>query len=157
MSANKMLKEWTIGELFFSTDKSRLDIPFVHNFLSEHSYWAKGITLELVRRSIEHSLSIGIYSGGKQVGFARVITDYATFGYLADVFVAPAFRGKGVSKQLMAFILDIDEIKILRRFLLATLDAHALYSQYGFKPLKSPDRFMEVHQPDIYRTATAGL
>lgn len=147
-----MVKEWTIDDLVFSTDKSKLDIPFVHGFLSAHSYWAKGIPLELVRRSVEHSLSIGIYSDGKQVGFARVITDYATFGYLADVFVTPPFRGKGISKQLMTFILDIDEMKILRRFLLATADAHALYSQYGFKPLKSPDRFMEIHQPDIYQT-----
>lgn len=147
-----MLKEWTIGELFFSTDKSKLDIPFIHDFLSKDSYWAKGITPALVEKSIENSLSIGIYSGGKQIGFARVITDLATFGYLADVFVTPAFRGKGVSKQLMTFIFDIEEIRILRRFLLATSDAHTLYSQYGFKPLKSPDRFMEIHQPDIYQT-----
>ncbi len=146
-----MLREWTIGELLFSTDKSKLDVPFIHEFLSMHSYWAKGITAELVTRSIEYSLCIGIYSAGKQIGFARVITDFATFGYLADVFVTPSFRGKGVSKRLMTFIFDIDDMKILRRFLLATSDAHTLYAQYGFKPLRSPDRFMEIHQPDIYQ------
>jgi N-acetylglutamate synthase-like GNAT family acetyltransferase len=150
-----MLIERTIGKLFYSTDKSKLDLHFVHQFLSQHSYWAKGISIELVRKSIEHSMSIGIYSAEKQIGFARVVTDYTTFAYLADVFVTPSFRGKGASKQLMTFIMDIDEMKILRRFLLATSDAHSLYAQYGFQPLKSPDRFMEIHQPDIYKHLTA--
>jgi GNAT superfamily N-acetyltransferase len=96
-------------------------------------------------------LSIGIYKESKQIGFARVITDFSTFAYLADVFVDEAFRGRGVSKKLMNFIFSFEEFGKLRRFILATSDAHGLYSQFGFRALKSPDRFMEIHQPDIYK------
>jgi GNAT superfamily N-acetyltransferase len=107
--------------------------------------------MDLIAQSIRNSLSFGIYEGNKQVGFARVITDYTTFAYLADVFVDEAYRGRGLSKILMTFIFSFEEFKKLRRFSLATRDAHGLYAQFGFTPLKSPDRFMELHQPDVYQ------
>jgi GNAT superfamily N-acetyltransferase len=142
----------------FSTDKALLDLPYIHAFLSERSYWAPGIPLDIVRRSVENSLCVGIYvsnpadaAARKQVGFARVITDLATFGYLADVFIDEACRGKGLSKALVAFIMSFEELKFLRRFILATKDAHSLYEQYGFNLLRSPERFMEIARPDVYK------
>jgi N-acetylglutamate synthase-like GNAT family acetyltransferase len=148
--------ERTIDGFLFSTDKGRIDLLYVHHFLSTKSYWAEGIPLELVRQSIKHSLSLGIYKNNKQVGFARVVTDYATFGYLADVFVDEAYRGKSLSKILMEFIFSLEELKGLRRIMLATRDAHSLYAQYGFKLLQAPERFMEFHQPDVYKKHTSG-
>jgi GNAT superfamily N-acetyltransferase len=144
------VREQTIDGFLFSSDKTRLNIPFIHGFLST-SYWAEGIPIKIIQNSIQHSLAIGIYEGNRQVGFARVITDYSTFGYLADVFVDEKYRGRGLSKKLMTFIFSAPEFKILRRFLLATRDAHGLYSQFGFMPLMAPDRFMELAQPDIYK------
>lgn len=145
-----IVREHTDHDLLFSTDRLKLDIPFIHAFLSQ-SYWAKDIPVDILETSIQNSLSIGIYIERKQIGFARVITDFSTFAYLADVFIDDAFRGRGISKKLMEFILSFEEFGKLRRFILATLDAHGLYSQFGFCPLKSPDRFMEIHQPDIYK------
>lgn len=144
------VREQTIDGFLFSTDKNRLDLPFIHAFLST-SYWAEGIPIKIVQDAIQHSLTIGVYESGKQVGFARVVTDYSTFGYLADVFIDEKYRGRKLSKNLMTFIFSIPEFKMLRRFILATRDAHGLYAQFGFKPLKSPDRFMELAQPDIYK------
>lgn len=146
-------KEFRINEFIFSTDKSLLDVKYVHQFLSERSYWAMGIPLDIVQRSIQNSVSIGIYAHEKQIGFARIITDLATFGYLADVFIDEAYRGKGLSKRLMEFIHSIEELKLLRRMMLGTRDAHGLYAQYGFKPLAMPDRFMDFHRPDVYKQA----
>lgn len=139
----------------FSTDKALLDLPYIHAFLSERSYWAVGVPLDIVKRSVENSISIGIYENKKQVGFARVVTDLATFGYLADVFIDEAYRGKGLSKALVAFIFSFEELRFLRRFILATKDAHSLYAKYGFNPLKSPERFMEIARPDIYKQFTS--
>jgi predicted GNAT family N-acyltransferase len=147
----EVLREKEVNGFLFSTDKNRIDVACVHHYLSNESYWAKGIPLMLVQKSIDNSICIGIYDGKEQVGFARVITDGATFGYLADVFIAEASRGKGLSKELMKFILSFEELKVLRRIVLATRDAHGLYAQFGFKPLAIPDRFMELHQPDIYK------
>jgi GNAT superfamily N-acetyltransferase len=147
--------EKNINGFHFSTDKKLLDVNYIHRFLSERSYWAAGIPIDLVRRSIENSLCLGIYQNTKQVGFARLVTDFSTFGYLADVFVDEAFRGKGLSKQLMNFIFSFEELKFLRRFILATKDAHGLYSQYGFALLKNPERFMERAQPEIYKQMIA--
>lgn len=138
-------------EYSISTDKSKLDIAYIHNFVSTQSYWAQGIPLSFVERSVQNSFCFGVYHQQRQVGFARVVTDYATFGYLADVFIDPDYRGKGLSKKLMAFIFSREELKNLRRMILLTRDAHTLYSQYGFKSLASPDRFMELHRPDIYK------
>ncbi len=134
-----------------STDRARLDVALIHRWLSEDSYWAKGVPRDVVERSIENALCFGIYDGnGAQVGFARVIADKATFAYLADVFVLEAHRGKGLSKTLMAQILAHPELQDLRRWLLATWDAHGLYAQFGFTPLDRPERIMERRDPDVY-------
>ena len=133
-----------------STDKRRLQLPVIHDFLRE-SYWAKDIPESVVRRSVDGSLCFGVYHGREQIGFARVITDEATFAYLADVFILPAHRGKGLSRRLMEEIIAHPALQGLRRMLLATCDAHELYARFGFKGLGIPDRWMELHQPDIYR------
>src|SRR5690349_5197249 len=134
-----MLKEEYIDDYLFSTDRTKLNLEYIHDFASRQSYWAQNIPFETVKRAIENSLCFGIYKDGKQVGFARLVTDYATFGYLADVFVDSDFRGYGLSKKLMEFIQRIDVLKSLRRMVLVTRDAHDLYSRYGFKPLATPD------------------
>ncbi|OON70667.1 GNAT family N-acetyltransferase [Hymenobacter sp. CRA2] len=137
-----------------STDAARLDVDLIHDFLSNHSYWAPGISRELVERSIRHSLCFGVYAlDGQQVGFARVISDRATFAYLCDVFVLDAYRGQGLSKLLMRHITEHPELQGLRRWLLGTRDAHSLYAQFGFTPLASPPRFMENAKLDPYRPA----
>lgn len=132
-----------------SANLERLDFGVVHGFLKK-SYWAKDIPAEVVRRSIEHSLCFGLYKGASQVGFARVVTDRATFAYLADVFIVEAHRGRGLSKWLMEVVLAHPDLQYLRRWLLATADAHGLYSKFGFKELKSPAHFMERHEPNVY-------
>jgi len=144
-------RELLIDEFLFSTDKTKLNTKYIHNFLSQNSYWAQGIPYPIVQRSIENSLCIGIYANKKQIGFARVITDFATFGYLGDVFIEEGFKGKGLSVKLLEFIFSFEELKVLRRVILATRDAHSLYEKLGFKPLANPDRFMELHRPDIYK------
>ena len=128
-----MISEKKIDNYIISNDRAKLDVNYIHYFLSTESYWAKNIPIELVNTSIEGSLCFGVYHQGKQIGFARVITDYATFGYLADVFIDKNYRGKGLSKELMKFIMEQEVIKKLRRFMLATLDAHSLYAQFGFE------------------------
>jgi GNAT superfamily N-acetyltransferase/predicted metal-dependent hydrolase len=138
-----------LSEYEISTDPARMDVDVVHKFLS-NSYWAKNIPRELVERSIRHSLCFGVFHGAKQVGFARVISDFATFAYLADVFVLLEHRGKGVSKQLMETILEHRDLQGLRRFMLATVDAHGLYAQFGFEPLDHPERYMSIHRPNPY-------
>jgi GNAT superfamily N-acetyltransferase len=125
-----------------STDNKKLDIFFIHQYLSKEAYWCKNIPLEIVKRSIENSLCFGIYHHEKQIGFARVVTDKATFAYLADVFIITDYRGRGLSKWLMQTIMDTPDLQGLRRWLLATLDAHGLYTQFDFKPLPNPERFM---------------
>lgn len=139
-----MIYEQLIGDYTYSTDKGKLDLNYIHHFLSKESYWAKNIPIDIVRKSIEGSFCFGIYDGHQQIGFARVITDYATFGYLADVFVDKKYRGKELSKNLMQFIMDNDVVKGLRRFMLATLDAHGLYEQYGFMKLEGDKRLMGI-------------
>lgn len=138
------------GEFVLSTDRQRLDLDVVHGFLT-NCYWAKGIPRETVVHSIEHSLCFGIYDGtGAQVGFARVVSDFATVAYLGDVFVLDSHRGRGLSKWMMLCIMQHPALQGLRRWILLTRDAHGLYSQFGFTPLKSADRYMELHRPDIY-------
>jgi len=138
------------NEFEISTDKSRLDIPYIHRFL-EQSYWAVGIPLETVERSIEGSLCFGLYHRQQQAGFARVITDGATFAYLADVFIDDRFRGRGLGKWLMEVIMRHESVQGLRRFMLATRDAHGLYEQFGFSLLTFPERWMHIHKPDVYK------
>ena len=122
----------------------------VHDFLS-HSYWAEKIPKDVVRQSIDNSLCFGVFKEKKQVGFARVITDFATFAYLADVFILPGHRGKGLSKWLMQVIIEYPKLQGLRRFTLATRDAHGLYTQFGFTPFDKPERWMQIHNPDVYK------
>jgi GNAT superfamily N-acetyltransferase len=130
-------------------DRTRLDIEAIHRFLSQ-SYWSPGIPRAIVERAIANSLCFGILHEGEQVGFARVITDKATFAYLADVYVLPEHRGKGLSRRLMEQIVRHPDLQGLRRMMLATRDAHALYAKFGFKPLAAPERIMEVHDPNAY-------
>jgi GNAT superfamily N-acetyltransferase len=134
------------GEYLISTDKSRLNLGVVHDFLS-NSYWAVGVPLEVVERSIENSLVFGVYEGEEQVGFARVVTDYATFAYLADVFVLESHRGRGLGKWLIEAVVSHPDLRGLRRWMLATGDAHELYRKYGFAGLGRPEIFMEIHTP----------
>jgi predicted GNAT superfamily acetyltransferase len=133
-----------------STDKSRLDVARIHRFLSEESYWAKGIPLALVERAIEHSLCFGAYDDDSLVGFARVVTDYAVFAYVGDVFVLTSHRGRGVSKLVMDAIRSHPELQALRRWHLLTYDAHGLYAQYGFHALEKPERHMEITLANPY-------
>jgi GNAT superfamily N-acetyltransferase len=126
-----------------STDRARIDVDRVHAFLCNESYWAKGVPRAVVERSIEHSLPFAAYDGEGLVGFARVITDFAVFAYVADVFVLPTHRGRGISKQLMAAIRSHPELQSLRRWSLVTSDAQGLYRQFGFRELAHPERHME--------------
>lgn len=138
------------GDYVISTERARIDLDAVHGFLT-NCYWAKGISRELVARSIEHSLSFGIYGpGDEQAGFARIISDYATVAYIGDVFILEAHRGRGLSKWLMECIVQHPLLQNLRRWILLTRDAHGLYSKFGFNALAKPERYMELHNPDVY-------
>ena len=136
--------------LWVTTETAELDVPLIHRFLSENTYWAKGIPFALVQRSIDHSLCFGGFLGNSQVAFARVISDYTTFANLVDVFVLPEHRGKGHGKSLMATVFAHPQLQGLRRFTLATGDAHGLYAQYGFTAPLNPQSLMERYLPDIY-------
>jgi N-acetylglutamate synthase-like GNAT family acetyltransferase len=138
------------------TDPSRLDMDVIHGFLAQ-TYWARGIPRELVERAVRNSLCFGLYEGEGQVGFARVVTDQATFAYLADVFVLESHRGRGLAKILIAAVVADPRLQGLRRWMLATRDAHGLYARYGFKPLAAPGGFMEVHAPDVYAAPGARI
>jgi N-acetylglutamate synthase-like GNAT family acetyltransferase len=141
------------GEWLISTDQTLLDRAFVHGFLQERSYWAKSIPAEIVDRSIEHSLCFGVYRSRKQVAFCRVISDYATFAWLADVFVDETQRGLGLGKRLVTAVRAHPQLHGLRRFMLCTADAHKLYAQFGFAPIKRVELFMEILDPNPYRCA----
>jgi GNAT superfamily N-acetyltransferase len=143
------VNEWRRGDLVISTDPSRLDRSLVARFLAG-SYWAKGIPQEVVDRSIENSLCFGVYAGQEQLGFARVITDFTTFAYLADVFILEGSRGKGLAVWLMEVIMGHPGLQNLRRWMLATRDAHGLYEKFGWRPLANPERIMEILDPDTY-------
>lgn len=138
-----------------STEAGRFDLDLIHEFLCG-SYWAQNIPRAVVEKSLEHSLCFGVFCGGRQVGFGRVITDFATFAYLADVFVVPEHRGRGLAKRLLRAVLGHPELQGLRRWLLATHDAHGLYSQFGFGPLAHPERYMTIHDPGVYATPNRG-
>ncbi|TCV97164.1 acetyltransferase (GNAT) family protein [Luteibacter rhizovicinus] len=142
-----------MSELRISADKHELDVGLVHAFLSTQSTWAKGIPRETVERSIEHSICFGGYVGAEQVAFARVITDQATFAYLVDVFVLPEHRGSGYAKALMAEVMAWPSLQGLRRFMLATWNAHALYAPLGFAAPGRPETLMERYHPDVYTDA----
>jgi GNAT superfamily N-acetyltransferase len=148
-SARAAVIEYHRGDFLISTDRERLDLDLIYDFLT-NSYWAKGVPREVVVRSIEHSLCFGIYDKNSQVGFARVISDCATIAYLGDVFILESHRGRGLSKWLMECIIQHPALQGLRRWILLTRDAQNLYSKFGFTPLKSPDRYMELHNPNVY-------
>lgn len=133
-------------KILISTDKTLLDIDIIYQFLSG-SYWAKGRPLEVVKKSVENSLCFGVYIERKQIGFARVVTDYATFAWIADVFILEEYRGNGYSKKLLQTILEFRELQDMKRWILATKDAHKLYRKFGFQPMRSPERFMEIITP----------
>ena len=169
VSSPNAIIEYQRGEYVISTDPARLDLDVIHGFLT-NCYWAKGIPREVVARSIEHSLCFGVYDGSSgltprlangaapgvpaQVGFARVVSDFATVAYLGDVFVVESHRGRGLSKWLMGCVLQHPALQSLRRWILLTRDAHGLYSQFGFTPVKAPERYMELHQPEIYERSS---
>lgn len=134
----------------FSDDVNRLDVAAIYDFLRNGSYWAAGIPFETVQRSIDNSLCFGIYKNTVQIGFARWITDKATFAYLADVYVLPEFQGQGLMKKLMSLMLFHNDLQGLRRYMLSTRDAHSLYEKFGFKPIENPANFMAVVIKDPY-------
>jgi GNAT superfamily N-acetyltransferase len=136
------------GDFLISTEPSLLDLPLIHDYLANRSYWAEGRPLEVVRRSIDNSLCFGLYERGRQVGLARVVTDRATFAWLCDVFVLEAYRDRGLAKWLVECLMGHPPLQGLRRVLLGTRDAHGLYERFGFTPLAEPSRFMEVFRPD---------
>jgi uncharacterized damage-inducible protein DinB/GNAT superfamily N-acetyltransferase len=144
------------GDFLVSTDPALLDVPLIHEFLSAHSYWAAGRPLEVVRRSLANSLCFGLYEGERQVGFARVVTDRATFAWLCDVFVLEGHRGRGLAKWLIGCVMSHTDLQGLRRVLLGTRDAHGLYERYGFTPLADPARFLEVFRPGVYEAGQPG-
>jgi GNAT superfamily N-acetyltransferase len=133
-----------------TTDKSQMNVVTIHHWLSTESYWCKNVPFEIVKKSFDNSYCIGVLYDGEQVGFARLITDYATFAYLADVYVIEAHRGKELSKQMMEILMNLDWVKGMRRVMLATLDAHGLYAQFGFTPISNPERLMVIARPTIY-------
>ena len=148
--------EWHKGGYTINTDRGRLDLTVIQRYIGEESYWGKGRSLEVVRRSVENSLPFGVYRGEEFVGFARVVTDYATFAWVADVFVLEAHRGRGLSKWLMEVVQSHPDLQGLRRFLLATKDAHGLYAQCGFRALEHPDAFMEIAHRNLYTRERSG-
>ncbi|HUQ31981.1 MAG TPA: GNAT family N-acetyltransferase [Pyrinomonadaceae bacterium] len=137
------------GDYVISTDRSRLDLNVIHDYLSNSSYWAVGRNFETVKRSVENSLAFGLYERDRQIGFARVVTDYATFAWLADVFVLEPYQGRGLGTWLVEVILAHPELQGFRRWTLATKDAHEIYRRFGFSELKRPERWMERRDPNI--------
>jgi len=148
-----MAEEWRRGNFLISTDAALLDAEVVQRWLAEQSYWVPGIPLDVVRRGIEGSLNFGLYAGGgaRTIGLARIITDYATFAYVCDVFVLDEFRSRGLGIWLMECVAAHPRLQGLRRWMLGTKDAHTLYEKTGFRPVAAPDRWMEKADPDIYR------
>jgi N-acetylglutamate synthase-like GNAT family acetyltransferase len=138
------------GKFTVSTDRTRLDLDVIHRYLKD-VYRSQGIPREVLARSIKNSLCFGLYTRGRQIGFARVVSDFATYAYLGDVFVLDSFRGQGLGKWLMECVTGDPRLQGLRRWSLVTRDAHGLYSQFGFTPLKSPERYMEIHNPNVYK------
>lgn len=144
------MSDFHTDEVTISTDKGRLDLAVIHRFLSEESYWAGNRSIDQTRTAIENSICFGLYKGDVQVGFARVVSDKATFAYLGDVFIVEEFRGLGLGKRLMEAIVQHPDLQGLRRWILATRDAHGLYNRFEFTPLRFPERWMERAAPNAY-------
>ena len=145
-----MHREWQRDEFTISTDPARLDLDGIYAYLS-NSYWASGIPRDVFERSVRHALCFGIYEGARQVGFARVVTDFATVAYVGDVFVLEAWRGRGLSRWLMEVMMAHPELQGFRRWILLTQDAHGLYEKFGFTTLEDAGRWMEKWAPDVYK------
>lgn len=143
------------SDYLLTTDKSKLDIFAVHDYLSNHSYWAQNIPFAIVENAADHSLTFILLHQGSQVGYARVITDYSTFAYLCDVYILEEHRGKGLSKWMMTFIHAHSHLQGLRRWVLFTLDAHGLYKQFGWHEARIPERYLEKHNPDAYKRGSS--
>jgi GNAT superfamily N-acetyltransferase len=141
--------EKAVGTYLISTDRTRLDLDAIHTYLSEQSYWARGRSEEIIVRAIENSLPFGLYRSGAQVGFARVVTDWATFAWIADVYVLESDRGQGLGKALVDAVLEHPAVRGLPRVMLATADAHGLYAEYGFEALERPERFMAIESQNL--------
>jgi N-acetylglutamate synthase-like GNAT family acetyltransferase len=141
---------WSKEKYLITTDAAAVDIGVVHHFLSIESYWAKGIPREIVARAVQHSICFSVLHEGALIGFARVTSDHATVAYVGDVFVLPAHRGRGIATWMMECISAHPDLQGLRRWMLATADAHGLYAKFGFTPMKAPARWMEKHDPDVY-------
>ena len=142
-------REWRRGEYTISTDNQRLDLATIHDFISNQSYWGRGRRMQTVQRSLDHSLNFGIFKEDRQVGFARVVTDFATFGWIADVLILEEHRGQGLAKWLMESILSHPQLQGFRRWVLATKDAHELYRKFGFQELRRPERWLERPDPQM--------
>ncbi|AWM14960.1 GNAT family N-acetyltransferase [Flavobacterium sediminis] len=144
--------EQTFGEFLITTNKAKLDIVAIHEFLSKHSGWSANIPFETVRKSIDNSLNFGLFHNHKQIGFARVISDFSTIAYLGDIYVLENYRGQGLSKKLMEFVMKHPDLQNLRRWILLTSTADWLYEKYGFTKLPKPELYMELFNPDVYKT-----
>jgi GNAT superfamily N-acetyltransferase len=142
--------QWHQGEFTLDDSRETLDVDVIHGFL-RGSYWARGISRALVVAALDRSLCFGLFHGDRQIGFGRVVSDRATFAYLADVFVVESYRGRGLGRWLVSCVLEHPELQGLRRWMLATRDAHGLYARHGFAPLRRPEWFMEINDPDIYQ------
>ena len=138
-----MKKSLNLDELFITTDKSKLNLNLIHKFLRT-AYWSKERSVEIINKSIKNSLCFGVYNKNEQLGFARVVTDYSIFAYMADVFILEDYRDMGIGKRLIQTILGYPELKDVKRWMLATTDAHKFYSQFGFKGLEHPEKVMEL-------------
>lgn len=138
-------------ELRISTDRRELDVDLIHRYLSEESYWARSVPREILQRALQHSICFGGFLDGRQVAFARVVTDRATYAALLDVFVVREHRGRGHAQALMRAVMAHPDLEDLRRFMLTTADAHGLYAKFGFVALTAPDRHMERYDPELYR------
>jgi ribosomal protein S18 acetylase RimI-like enzyme len=148
--------EYSFGDFFISTDKTKLDIAAIHNFLSNHSGWSDNIPFDRVKLSIDNSLNFGLFHNNKQIGFARVISDYSTIAYLGDVYVLGEYRGQGLSKKLMDAVMTHPDLQGLRRWILLTSTADWLYEKYGFTKIPKPEMYMELHNPDVYAIEKKG-
>jgi GNAT superfamily N-acetyltransferase len=138
-------------EFTISTDREKLDLHFIHDFLSGESYWLPGVPFERVQKAADHSLNFGLYYQDKQIGYARIVTDFTRIAYLADVFITDAYRGRGLSKWLIQVIMDHPDLQHLSRWMLNTRDAHGLYEQFGWtRPIK-PETYLEIYHPDSYK------
>jgi N-acetylglutamate synthase-like GNAT family acetyltransferase len=143
--------EETFDDFLISTDRSKLDLNAIHDFLSKHSGWSDNIPLDRVKTSIDNSLNFGVYHKGRQIGFARVISDMATIAYLGDVYILEEFRGHGLSKKLMEVIMGHPNLQGLRRWILLTSTADWLYEKFGFVKIPKPEIYMELYNPDVYK------